>query len=147
MNLLGQPNSTSGPTLPAEGLTALEMIIDPKNANILNHTRSVTHKSRCLGVIHSGFRAKLRATKDATIGKVNITNAPHSVCKLFAVLGVVSVIALVLKIPAPKRATPINKSHHRPIMPPMVCKEGQSAVSRASTLPPQQKNASDMSQP
>ena len=33
MNRLGQPKNTSGLTLPAEGLMAFEMMIDPKNAS------------------------------------------------------------------------------------------------------------------
>jgi hypothetical protein len=56
-------------------------------------------------------------------------------------------MGLVLNMPAPKSAITINTSHPRATMPRIAGKLCHTATDKDSTLPPQQKKASDIIHP
>ena len=76
-----------------------------------------------------------------------MTSVPQILCRRSVVLTVVSVMALVANMPAPKRAIAISANQVRPILPLLVLHAGQIAKTMEKALHPQQKNASRIIQP
>jgi hypothetical protein len=76
-----------------------------------------------------------------------MTMLPQRVWMVLIMLGAVSVMGLVLNIPAPNNAKMITTNHQRPIIPLVDLNEGQITNNRERTLRPQQKNATLMIQP
>jgi hypothetical protein len=81
------------------------------------------------------------------MGNVMITITPERLCNVLVTVGLGFVMGYGSKIPAANRATPMSSIHQWPTVPPVVFNDGETAVVKVRTLPPQAKKAIVISQP